>query len=259
MNQLYKSLLTVLFTLIIPISLWGQDDAREIFTRATDQMLTENMEIALEMDITDKKGRTKVKGYEILMGRVGDAEKTKMSFQKPEQAKGTTVIITKHPGETGLIEVYTPANGKTRKLKATPDNMDMVGSEAQITSMTARDPDELVFLFLPPREIDGKNCYTVVVKDKEFKDQARGELAIEMDSYRIVQISVFDMYGKQTSLVKLSDFQAVPGAAQKIQPRHIITEDLKNQKITDMRVLKVASRTNLSEADFKLPVPQDVN
>ena len=258
MKQSYKSLLTVIFTLIITMSLWGQDDAREIFTRASGQMLTENMEIVLEMDITDKKGRTKVKGYEILMASLGDVEKTKMSFQKPEQAKGTTVIITKRPGETGLIEVYTPANGKTRKLKATADNMDMVGSEAQITSMTARDPDELAFLFLPPREVDGKSCYTVVVKDKDFKDQARGELAIEMDSYRIVQIAVFDMYGKQTSLVKLSDFQAVEGAGKKIQPRRIVTKDFKTQKTTDMRVLKVASRTDLSEEDFKLPVEQGI-
>jgi hypothetical protein len=258
MKQSYKSLLSVIFTLIIPMSLWGQDDAREIFNRATGQMLTENMEIVLEMKITDKKGRTKEKGYEILMASLGDVEKTKMSFQKPEQAKGTTVIITKRPGETGLIEVYTPANGKTRKLKATPDNMDMVGSEAQITSMTARDPDELAFMFLPPQEVEGKNCYTVVVKDKDFKDQARGELAVEMDTYRIVQISVFDMYGKQTSLVKLSDYQSVQGAEKKIQPRRIITEDLKNKKTTDMRVLKVASRTDLSEEDFKLPVPQDM-
>jgi len=258
MKQAYKSLIVISFSLLITVSLRGQDDAREIFTRATSQMLTENMEIAMEMDITDKKGRVKVKGYEILMASFGDVEKTKMSFQKPEQAKGTTVIITKRTGETGLIEVYTPANGKTRKLKATADNMNMVGSEAQITNMTARDPDELAFMFLPPQEVDGKNCYTVVVKDKGFKDQARGELAIEMDSYRIVQISVFDMYGKQTSLVKLSDFQAVEGAGKKIQPRRIISEDLRDQKITDMRVLKVASRKDLTDEDFKLPVPQDI-
>jgi len=258
MKQSYKSIIIFSFSLLISFSLWGQEDAREIFTRASDQMLTANMEIVMEMDITDKKGRVKEKGYEILMASFGDVEKTKMSFQKPEQAKGTTVIITKSPGETGLIEVYTPANGKTRKLKATADNMDMVGSEAQITNMTARDPDELAFLFLPPQEVDGKNCYTVVVKDKDFKDQARGELAIEMDSYRIVQIAVFDMYGKQTSFVKLSDFQTVEGAGNKIQPRRIISEDLKNQKITDMRVLKVSSRTDLSEEDFKLPVQQDI-
>jgi len=97
-----------------------------------------------------------------------------------------------------------------------------------------------------------------VVKDKDFKDQARGELLIEMDSYHVVQIAVFDMYGKQTSLVKLSDFQPVEGTRNKIQPRRIISEDLKNQKVTDMRVLKVAPRTDLSEEDFKLPVEGDM-
>ena len=65
MKQSYKSLLFVVFTLIMPMSLWGQDDAREIFDRATGQMLTQNMEIVMEMKITDKKGRTKEKGYEM--------------------------------------------------------------------------------------------------------------------------------------------------------------------------------------------------
>ncbi len=91
MKQLYKSIILFSFSLLISFSLWGQDDAREIFARATDQMLTANMEIVMEMDITDKKGRVKEKGYEILMASFGDVEKTKMSFQKPEQAKGTTV------------------------------------------------------------------------------------------------------------------------------------------------------------------------
>lgn len=258
MRNKIRTIIVISFSLLVSASLKGQDDAREIFERATGQMLTDNMQIDMEMDITDKKGRVKVKGYEILMASFGEVDKTKMSFQKPEQAKGTTVIITSQPGETGLIEVYTPANGKTRKLKATADNMDMVGSEAQFTNMTSRDPDELALMLLPPQEVDGKSCYTVVAKDKGFQDQARGELAIEMDTYRIVQIAVFDAYGKQTSLVKLSDFQAVEGAGAKIQPRRIITEDLKNQTTTDIRVLKVASRTDLTEEDFTLPTEQEI-
>ena len=79
MKHSYKSLLSVFFTLIIPMSLWGQEDAREIFTRASDQMLTQNMEIVMEMNITDKKGRTKEKGYEILIASLGEIEKTNMS------------------------------------------------------------------------------------------------------------------------------------------------------------------------------------
>jgi hypothetical protein len=178
----------------------------------------------------------------------------KITWQKPVQAKGTTVIFTESPGETGLIEVYTPSNGKTRKIKASEENKSRVGSEAMITNITAQDPDELAFMFLPEQEVNGKSCYTLVVKSNDFKDQARGELLVEKDSYRIVQISVYDMYGKQTSLVKLSDFQAVEGVRGKIQPRRLVAEDLKEQKVTDMRVVKVAPRNDLTEEDFKLPV-----
>lgn len=248
------SFLFIAFLALCPLSMHGQEDPREIFTRATDQLLTQNMEMVLDMQVTDRKGRVKEKGYEILMTSFGDVLKTKMSWLKPEQAKGTTVIFTERPGETGLIEVYTPSNGKIRKLKATQANMDMVGSEMQLTNITARDPDDLAFMFLPPQEVNGKSCFTLVVKDKEFKDQARGELQIEKDTYRIVQIAVFDMYGKQVSTVKLSDFQPVTGQNKKIQPMHIVSEDLNNQKTTDIRVLKIAARTNLSEKDFKLPV-----
>jgi hypothetical protein len=243
----------IVFLVLGQLSLHAQNDPREIFTRATDQLLTQDMEMVMDIEVKDKKGRVKEKGYEILMTRFGDVLKTRMSWLKPEQAKGTTVIFTERPGETGLIEVYTPSNEKIRKLKATQANMDMVGSEMQLTNITARDPDDLAFMLLPSREVNGESCHTVVVKDKEFKDQARGELLIEKDTYHIVQIAVFDMYGEQISSVKLSDFQPVAGQRNKIQPMHIVSEDLKNQKTTDIRILKIASRTNLDEEDFKLP------
>ena len=207
----------------------------------------------MELDIKDKRGRIKEKGFEVLVGTFGEVQKTKMSWQKPEAAKGTTVIFTELPDETGLIEVYTPSNGKIRKLKATPENMKMVGSEAQMTSMTSRDPEELKFTDLPARKVEGTPCFNIEVKDKENTDQARGELLIEKETYRILQISVFDKNGKQTSLVTLSDFQPVEGHKTKVQPMRIITEDYENKKQTDMRVLKVASRTDLTEEDFLLP------
>lgn len=248
---------TILFSslfLLISLSLRAQDDAKEVFTRATDLLLTENMELVMDMEVKDKKGRVKEKGYQILMASFGEVDKMKMTWQKPVQAKGTTVIFTEKPGEVGLIEVYTPSNGKTRKILASEENKARVGSEAMITNITAQDPDKMAFMFLPEQEANGKSCYTVVVKSNDFKDQARGELLVEKDSYHIVQISVYDMYGKQTSLVNLSDFQPVEGARGKIQPRRLVAEDLKEQKVTDMHVTKVVPRKDLKESDFTLPV-----
>ena len=254
MNQIIKSAIIAILLVVSFISLNGQSSARDIFTDATDQLLTGNMELSLDISITDKKGRVKVKGYDILVGSLGDVEKTKMSFQKPVQAKGTTVIFTQKPDEIGLIEVYTPSNGKIRKLQATEDNMKMVGSEAQITNVTRQDPDDLEFIMLPVQDIEGKRCYTIEVKDNEATGEARGELVIEIETSRIRQITVYNNEGVKTSFVKLSDFQPVDGFAKKMQPRMIVTEDFANQKVTEMKILKVTSRPNLSEADFQLPV-----
>ena len=258
MNHLVKSVLTVIFLLASQISIQGQEQARKIFTQATSQLLSENMELSLDINITDKKGRIKEKGYDILVASFGDVQKTKMSFQKPVQAKGTTVIFTQQPDETGLIEVFTPSNGKIRKLQATPDNMKMVGSEAQITNVTRQDPDELEFIMLPIQELEGIRCYTIEVKGKESSSKARGELVIEIDKNRIRQITVYNDEGTKTSFVQLSDFQPVEGFSGKMQPMKIVTEDFENQKVTEMKILKVVSRPDLSEADFQLPDPQDI-
>lgn len=257
MHYIMKSITYILFLVFISAALYAQEeDPQQIYDRATNQMLSGNMEILMELDIKDKKGRIKEKGFEVIVGTFGEVQKTKMSWQKPEAAKGTTVIFTELPDETGLIEVYTPSNGKIRKLKATPENMEMVGSEAQMTGMTSRDSDELNFTHLPARELEGIPCHNIEVKDKENTDQARGELLIEKETYRLLQISVFDKNGKQTSLVTLSDFQPVTGLETKVQPMRIITEDYENKKQTDMRVLKIASRTDLTEEDFMLPVAE---
>ncbi len=253
MKLQFKATIIGILLVLVQFSLSGQDDAREIFTKASTQMLTENMQMVMELDITDKKGRVKEKGFEVLVARFGEVEKTKMSWEKPVEAKGTTIIFTEQPGETGLIEVFTPSNGKIRKLKATPENMELIGSEAQITNISAQDPDDLIFKLLSPQEANGKKCFTIEAKDKNNADDARGELLIETDSYRIVQITVFDEKGNKSSLVKLSDYQPVDGAGHKIQAMRILTEDFENQKTTEMRVLKILSRPDLKETDFLLP------
>jgi len=251
--------LSAVMLILISCTSYGQDDARAIYIRATDQLLSENMELLLEVDITDKKGRVKGKSFEVLVAKFGDTEKTKMIWQKPEAAKGTTVIFTEIPGKTGLIEVFTPSNGKIRKLKATQENMNLVGSEAKITSMTSRDPDELIFKLLGEEVVGGITCYNIEVKARENTDASRGVLTVESDTYRIVHITVFDKSGEKTSIVELSDYMPVDGYEHKFQPMRIQTEDFKNKKHTDMRVLKIASRADLRKEDFQLPDEESVD
>ena len=253
-----KTFIIAAFLITVNLTVSAQEDAKKIYTRATDQMLVENMQIQMELEITDKKGRVKEKEFEVLVAKFGDISKTKMSWEKPVEAKGTTVILTEIPNETGLIEVFTPSNGKVRKLKATSDNLALVGSELSLTNMPAQSPDEMVFKLLDPEVVDGKSCYQIEVKAKNATDAAKGEMLVEKQTYRILQVRVYDGSGDLSSLVKLSNYQPIDGVSKKVQAMRIVTEDFTSHKQTEMRVLKISSRTDFKEEDFQLPLERDI-
>jgi hypothetical protein len=252
MNFLYRVVLCVLIPLLNCQVVLAEESAQEIFEKATGQLLTDNVELVMELDITDRRGRVKEKEFSVLMASFGETRKTKVTWQKPERAKGTTVIISDAADEDGTIEVFTPSNGKTRKLKATPKNLERVGSEFGMDGMINQNPEELSFRMLEQQVIDSVPCFHIEVKPIDGKDASRGELWIEKASYRIVQVVVFDQDGKQTSLATLSDYKPVDGLTQKSQPMRIVREDFESKKQTDLRVLKIMSREDLNEDDFAL-------
>jgi outer membrane lipoprotein-sorting protein len=245
---------SALLILLIAVTHPGmaQDDPKAIFTRAVDQLMTSQMGLSMDIVITDEKGRVKEKAYDILMAQFGEVEKTRMVMQKPERAKGITMVITNVPDQTGVIEVYTPANGKTRKMKATPENMARAGSNFILSSYTSYDSDELSFTLAEMQEVDGKRCYTLHLMNSQSSGGKKAEFLVEESTYHIVRILFFDDDGNNTTTTTLSDYQAIEGLKGKIQPMLIETDDKKEHTRTRMQIVQVASRPDLKEEDFTI-------
>jgi outer membrane lipoprotein-sorting protein len=251
-KYMIRGLLSILAVIIfLPLS--AQDDPKEIFTRAVDQVMTDQMELSMEIESTDEKGRVKLKAYDILMAKFGEIQMTKMVMQKPERAKGVTVVITSEPGETGVIEVFTPANGKVRKMKATPENMERVGSNMIMTELSSQNLDSLSFSHYGKQNLDGKQCHSFQVSDSSKPQGGRAEFLVEEESYLILQLKIQDEQGNQTNVTSLSDYQPIPGLEGKVQAMHIETMNLEENTQTRMKVLQVAHRPDLTEEDFVIP------
>lgn len=248
----YRLIRSTLLISFIALTLPGlaQDDPKAIFTRALDKMMTDQMELSMEIKSTDDKGRIKEKAYDILMAKFGEVEKTRMVMQKPERAKGITVVITNTPGETGVIEVFTPANGKTRKMKATPENMNQVGSNLILSSLTSLVREGLSYGLEGMQEVDGKKCYSLQVNDHSDSKGMNGNFLVEEGSYHLVRIDLFDDKGTSTSITKFSDIQPIAGANGKVQAMKIDTENLADKSQTQMQVTHIAHRPDLKEEDF---------
>jgi hypothetical protein len=237
----------------VSLPLLGQYDAHTIFNRAIDQLLTVNMELSMVVEETDTKGRTREKNFDILMARFGDIEKTKMTMQKPDRAKGVTIVFTHLPGDEGLIEVFTPANGKTRKMKATPQNMDRVGSNFSLSNFAYNTEDDLDIQLLGRQEVNEMSCYQLEIREKTGESGIKSVFMVEENTYYIVQILLYDAVGNASMITSLSDYQPISGLKNKIQPMLIVSEDLAGNKSTRMQVLKITPRPDLKEEDFTIP------
>lgn len=230
----------------------GQDDAKTIFTKATGKLQVYNIDMSLDLKTTDKNGRVKEKGFDVLIAEFGEVEKTRMLMQRPERAAGVTIVFTKLPEEIGSIEVFTPANGKIRKMKATPENMAMVGSDFSIADFASRGIDNIDFLLVGTEELDGKICHKIEASENTEGLDGKAVFLVEKSSYSILQVQVYDEKGEQNSITRLSDFQAIEGIKGKSQPMSIHTQNLKDNKTTEIKVLKITPRFNLTEDDFSI-------
>lgn len=248
MNKM--KLLCILSVFSLP-SLAG-DDGKIILKKAMDKLLTMDVEISMEIRETDTKGRVKEKSYDVLMGKFGEVEKTRMVMQKPDRAKGITIVFTQLPEELGIIEVYTPANGKTRKMKATPQNMARVGSNFSLSNYASADYDAISCKLLGKQEIDSMSCYQLELMEQTDSIAFKAEFMVQESTFHIVRIISYDENGQQAHISKFSDFQPINGTKNKIQPMLIMAEDIMGNKHSRMQVLNISPRNDLKEEDFSI-------
>lgn len=242
----------VLCLLVGEVKILAQQDANEIFKKSKSLLLTSASEMLLDIKSTDKKGRVKEKTMRIWQAKLDGKDKTKVSWLKPERAKGTTVILTDPRAKDGVIEVYTPSNGKKRKMKASGANMKMIGSDFYFLNFDLVNSDKLNYNLIKEEDLEGHGCYLLEVISEGAKGESKGELWISKANHHLLQVKVYNEVGSVTRIIKLRDYQAVPSSNGKAQAMHIISEDLKNGKRTEVSIKEVISHKGLQEADFQL-------
>ena len=244
-----KLKLVVLFAAFY-MPLMGQNDARDIFEKAADQLLTQNLELSLDIKEIASNGKFKEKQYNVLIGKSEGVERTKTVVQHPPKLKGITIVITDYPDETGLIEIFTPANGKVRKMKATSKNMELVNSGVSVSNYTSKDPSQLSFEYKGNEEFEGKSCHKLEVVDISDIENGKTIYLIEKNTYRILKITAFNNDGTEKSITTYSNFEPIGQLNGKIQPMFMVNKDLKKSKQNEIRILKIISRPELNEENF---------
>lgn len=236
--------------IVMPVM--AQPDAKAIFEKATSQLVTTNLELSMDVEAIDKKGRSKFKSFKITMAKIAEVYKTKIVIEQPERAKGVTIIISDFTNKEGIIEVFTPANGKVRKMKSTPENMALVGFDFFVTDFISQDEQELTFKYLDKITHNEQACNKIEVSSKENADGEKAQLIISEEDSQIVQLIMLDAQNKKISVTEFQNDKAVVGAPGKVQAMIINTEDLVSGKKNKVKILKAEIIPNLKAEDFML-------
>jgi len=240
---------TILF-LLYAVTGFTQE-AQAILKKATDKLLLSNMELSLEVKEIRKNGRVKEKGFDVLLGKFDEGDKIRMYMRKPDRAKGVTIVVTNTPGETGLIEIFTPANGKIRKMKATAKNLALVGSGGFSSNYLTINPEALDVKILGKEQIEGSSYVRLELEEKQKSEQGKAQLLIEEQTSHIIEIISFTKDNMLKSRTNFSNFQSVPNT-NKIYPRKVITTEQGDSSKTEIEILKVIQRSDVKESDFLL-------
>jgi hypothetical protein len=89
-------------------------------------------------------------------------------------------------------------------------------------------------------------------QEADDPDGVKARFLIEKSSHRIREIRILDEEGETTSITRLSEYHPIEGLQGKVQPMHILTEDLKEKTVTDMQITSVTHRPDLTKEDFLL-------
>lgn len=240
----------LLFILVIwSINGFAQSEAEGIFIKATEQLLSNNVKMSVNHKTSDNRGRTKEKGFDLMLAEIEGVEKLRMYMTQPERAKGVTIVMSKKAQEEGIIEVYTPANGKTRKMMANKKNMAMVGSDLSFAGYNSDDWQSLDIQLLAPTKVNEITCHTLLVRNKD-KEGGSAQLSIDKQSNKILQVLTFNDENIQQSLSLISNYQAIEGTDDKIHPRNIHTTNLVRGEVSEILIESVLPLANPKPEDF---------
>lgn len=241
--------LFVVLVLFFQIS-FAQSEAEQLFINATDRLMTTNLRMSLNKKTTDKKGRVKDKSFDVTLAKFGEEEKIKMVMKAPERAAGITIVVSKQPASEGVIEVYTPANGKTRKMIANEKNMATVGSDFAFSGYSPTKREKLSVLLKEKKELRGRKCSILEIKDGEKVDGGRAELAVVDESLDIIQIKTYDENGTQITITELFEYKEIEGARGKVQPRIVKTNTMENNQFSEIEIVDIAALKSPKKEDF---------
>lgn len=251
MNTMRITILLFCLSGLIATGVEGQGSARDILENAVKKLTLKDIHLNLEVETSDGKGNSKLRTMDVSFALFDDLKKVLVEITAPENIRGTRILATDYPDKKGIIEVYMPSTGKTRKFRSSNRKLKMIGSEIPINHFSGTAYAGYEISVAETVIVDGDKCHKIKLNSPDETEFLI--VYIRYDGEQLFRIESYDSLGDLTGVTELSDYFRidVPGAGD-FYPRLVSVKNLKNGKASNMEIKGIVPLEEIRKTDFEL-------
>jgi hypothetical protein len=245
------TLITCLIFIVVSVSGHNDTKAKDMFEKSKQKMSLNNVSMILDLETLDKRGDKKSKTLSVSFAEFEDQKKVLIEFIAPEIVNGTKILTTHFPSKKGLIEIYTPANGRIQRIKANQHNLKIMGSKMPISQFVSQDDPDFKYTHLGNEMHNGTECHKIRMQKEGKKKYLDAFVSVENGN--LLGIEKFDTHNKLISVTNLSDYIKIDTpAAIKFFPQKIVVKNIKTGESSFLTIREVKSLGEASIDYFTL-------
>lgn len=209
-----------------------------------------NMLTQLDMVLIGKGGEKRLRSLRSRMKEVNDQGRSVVTFEAPEEVKGTKFLVIENKGRDDDQFLYLPALKKVRRIASSQRSGSFMGTDFSYYDLETHDVDEGDHTRLPDETIDGHVCYVVetVPKASAGSEYSKVRYWVRQDNKVVVKADIYDKNGAQVkALVADKMEQYKPG---KWMPLHLKMTNVQKGTSTEITITKYKFDADISDDYF---------
>ena len=258
--RVFLTLLVASIALVPLPSLTADQIARQVQDRDTGR----DSRAELRMKLFDRRDRVRERALTLVtlrgreapgaQKRAPDGDRLLIRFTYPNDIRGTSFLVWKHPKGEDERFLYLPSLGRVRRIAGSEAQESFVGSDFSYEDIGGRDLDEFTYALLDENaawtspEGAPRPAYRLESKRKDrLAEFPRVVSLVLKDSFVVVGADVYNRRNEKQKVYSVSRLQQAQGVWTVIASS--MTNDLDRTR-TDLAVEKIEYNTGLKEDAF---------
>ncbi len=169
----------------------------------------QDLNVALTMVLRDARNRENSRELRISQLEVpDDGDKMLVVFDSPKAIRGTALLSYSHARREDDQWLYLPALKRVKKITARNKSGPFLSSEFAFEDLTVQEVEKYQYRYLGIGSCALGSCYHVErVPLDEFSGYSRQEVWVDLEGFRLLQVTYFDRRGDPLKTLVADEFQ----------------------------------------------------